>query len=150
MNVYYKHIHYTKYGQRTPGVTFCIDHDKSSNDLTISWAVCSDEDNFSREIGRHISYANMNRGDVVFGVRDYDMPLEANILRILEDTEFFDPRLNHYKNQAIDAVYETYLLEAIDILRSSSRDIDRMDWWSGTDYHPFLTPIVAAMPFFRF
>lgn len=116
MRTYYKHLHIHEVAKYIPSVTFRIDRDEDDT-LKVSWAICSEGDNFCRRRGREIADKNMTDGLYVIGERRPAAPLIADVLDALIFGDFHTGKTkkkqpSFYRKQAIHAVEECHMAEA--------------------------------------
>ena len=109
MAYYYKHVFHPAYP--LGGVTFAIDHDKETNEVKMSWSVCSENDMFSRSIGRDIANQNMTDGVFILGKFDKELNVFQNIMNLFINHSPKNTWEKRYKEQAIDRIRFYYLVD---------------------------------------
>lgn len=149
---FYKHVHFHENGIRMPAVSFYIQHNKDTDKMRISWAICSPADNFSRAVGRSVAENNEKHGIYVEGQRDYTLPMEMNILLIMEKEDIFisTAKTEHYRKQAMDTCEQIYLMEAITIAYNEIREnrVSHNEVYNDVEHSNFLQNIINNIPYY--
>jgi hypothetical protein len=133
MKTYYKHLHLHEVSAYIPSITFRIDRQDDSDELKVSWAICSVKDNFCRRTGRVIADKNIEDGLYVSGIRDNKAaPIIVDIFNTLlygdmsiGNSKKVTPEF--YRVQAVAAIEECHMAEAF---QQSSIDAEATPLWS--------------------
>lgn len=149
---FYKHVHYHENGLRMPAVSFYIQHNKDTDNMRISWAICSPEDNFSRAVGRAVAQNNWRDGVFVEGQRDYTLPMEMNIIYIMEKGDIYisNAKSEYYRKKAIDTCEQIYLMEAIAIAYNEIREnrVSHNEVYNDVEHPNLLQNIISNIPYY--
>lgn len=95
------------------GVTFFVERNTETNEVVLSWAVCSDLDHYSRKIGRDVARQNMSDGVVARGEHNTQVPSVVSLCNILEAHKPDNSWEQRYKEQALGMIEFVALKDSI-------------------------------------
>lgn len=149
MKEFYRHFHIHEVP--CPSVTFYVVIDDAKEEMRLSWAVCSPNDNFSRKVGRTLAKQNMEGGLFLKGKRHGGIPLYEDIYDIIKDStlpkkDVVGPKKfpEDFRRKALEA------LEAFHFTEAFLEDVKQKDeTCKGTFYWEVFLPFVFKSKFMQ-